>query len=301
MAGIFVASYSIRVRQKYMDQDLPVRFEGDSSVHRSILDALTALKTEPVDDGANHLLRVRRLHKDATDIWGTLERGEWGYAARGINTQTRQESYRRGVEDAELIPLYFRAHLPPEATTGILIVQRLGVHGAFTELKNVITSRFRNSFENHVLMIGRFVPESVLQTLMQSEVKEISVITHTLPADIADHVHLRGAEAEVGTVVIRVRARRNALLRQPQWLRRLWEGTVTVAETFGEEAQARVKVNYNGRERTYDFSRLDSIAPYIDVSDEVERAVNGHPTFTSIDNYSIGLRDELIQQLGRET
>ena len=74
------------------------------------------------------------MHHDDTDIWGIVEQGEYGFRATGIHSETFAPSYKRASKDAELIPPYYRFHLAASGTTGILMLQQLGVHGAFSAI-----------------------------------------------------------------------------------------------------------------------------------------------------------------------
>ena len=115
-------------------------------------------------------------------------------------------------------------------------------------------------------------------------------------------MRLGGTEIKVGTVETRIRAKRNDILwkHTPRWANRLRTGKVTIAEFFGDDvSRVKLRVKYKGQERMYDFSGHEGLAPYIDVTDEVKMS-GGHPVFESIDEYSYNLRDELIEQLGRE-
>ena len=260
------------------------------------------LRSHHLHSKTQRLLGVNRLHQDGTDIWGLMERGEFGVSARGVNHQTFATTYRRKVGDAELIPLYFRFHLPADTKVEILIMQRLGVHGAFGHLSRCLQEKFREFHGNHLLGIGRFVPSKVLKALTEGEVREMSLIAHTMPQDIADRVRLGGADSNVGTVEIRIRAKRNGRLWEhlPDWASRLKTDNVTIAELFGDDVRrVRLRVKYKDQERMYDLSGPESLAPYVDVTDDVEMS-GGHPVFDSIDEYSRNLRDELIEQLGRE-
>lgn len=300
---IFVSSYSIRVRKKWTEDWLPLDFETDSSLYRTFYRTMAAFQQEPHrDSDSQRLLRVRRFRSDSTDIWGLLDRGEFGISARGVNNETYRRTYDRSVDDAEVFPLYFRFHLPPSANFGILILQRLGVHGAVGHLNRMLQEEFRRSHENHMLKIGRFVPLRMLDALRRGAVREVSVFMHNIPRDIADRMRLGGVETDVGVVEIRVRARRKGALwdRVPYWMSRLDTNRESLAEVFGSDVRkVRVRLKYGDQERSYVFANQERLAPYIDITDDIE-VQNGHPAFRSIDKYSLNLRDELIGQLGRE-
>ena len=275
-------------------------------MHETFYRAMSTLVQSPHrDTDTQRLLKVRRFRYDFPDIWGILERGEFGISARGVDNQTYRRTYYRSVNDAELLPLYFRFHLPHDSNIGILILQRLGVHGAFGHLNRVLQDEFRRSHGNHILEIRRFVPSSVLRELRRGAIREVSVVTHSVPRDIADVIRLRGMEidSDIGVIETRIRAKRKGVLwnRAPRWVSQLDADRVTVAEIFGDNVKSvRLRVKYGDQERAYVFSHQESLAPYIDVTDDITILDNGHPSFRSIDKYSLNLRDELIEQLGRE-
>ena len=181
-------------------------------------------------------------------------------------------------------------------------MQRLGVHGAFGHLSKFLKDEFRESHPNHILAIGRFVPTRVLEALTKGKVREMSLFTHTIPRDIAERMRLGGTATDVGVIETRVRAKRNSWLwkRLPGWANPLRSEEVTIAEVFGEDvSRVKLRVEYNDRERTYDFSHNGGLAPYVDITNDVDIS-GGHPVFDSIDDYSRNLRDELVGQLGQE-
>jgi hypothetical protein len=303
MAGIFLSSYFVNVRQFGSKADLPLAFKKGASVYKhveSILDELQHPQKHPTQ---SHVMQVTQLDRDGVDLWGLIDRGEYGYEAMGVNSDTFKPTYQRSVDDAEMVPLYFRFHLPDASSTGILVLQRLGVHGAFGDLRDAILSRFKDEHPDHRMEVGRFVPAKVMQELIDGQVREISVTTRQMSSDVADTVRLKGAQASIGAVEVRVRAQRGSglLKTTPKWLKDLREGRVNVVQAFGDEAKkVRIRVAYKGHTRWYDLTRPDTIAPYLDVSDEVARTAGGHPVFEGIDTYAQGLRDELLDQIGQD-
>ena len=62
-------------------------------------------------------------------------------------------------------------------------------------------------------------------------------------------------------------------------------GTETVLELEGVEFpydSVKIKVKVNGKEHTMDLANPDRLRASFDITDEIERANTGHPTFASI-------------------
>lgn len=304
MPSVFVASYSMKVRPRLGKDWLQLKIDSSGlSLHAIVLEALGNIKTLQVDSDEQQAIRVSKLESNTTDVWGLIEVGDYGYEANLVNAKTFLTSYTKNVDEAEMVPLYFRFHLPGSGRTGILIVQRLGNRGAISALKKVINERFNDRREKHLLAIERFVPTSVLDSLTEGGVREMSVTAHVLPSDIADRINLGGSKKSVHKVELRVVAKPGFFLTMnaAAWLKKLEkDGTKILELPDNENEQIRVKVDYKGRERTYDLQTMDAIAPYVDITSEVKTTKKGHPTFSSMNEYCLELRDELLQQVGLE-
>jgi hypothetical protein len=114
---------------------------------------------------------------------------------------------------------------------------------------------------------------------------------------------LGGAKKNVYKVELRVIAKPGLFLTEDAagWLSRLTKKGTKLLETPDEDPTVRVKVDYNGRQRMFNLEKLDTAAPYIDITDEVTKGKKGHPVFKSIDDYSVQLRNDLLEQLGLES
>lgn len=309
MPGISLGCYAIRVYHSgNLSEPLPLRMDGAPTTLQNVWRTLQRLKTPSVHESEPHLLRTVRCGRGGAEIWGVVERGEYGYTARGVDSTSLTDSFVRRAADAELIPYYFRFFLPDADSIGTLIIQRLGVHSAFGDLRDEITKHFREQFPQHRIDFRPLVPAEVSRHLLDGNIHEISVIQHSIPRDLATKIAWGGSEEELGKVEVKIQAKRNGFFGSlmgeaaPRWLKRLRRGDASVVELFGENVErVRVRVEYNGKRRLFDIGRRDALAPVIDISEDVERENGvGHPIFESIHAYCYDLQRELIEQLGRD-
>jgi hypothetical protein len=306
-ALITMACYAVRVRRKYKRDEFEVIGTIGAEPTRLIetfRDCLEkATKSHSVDEAQQRLLRVLRLERRKDTVVGVVEVGDYGYSADGINVKTRRISFRRSPEDAELLPFYFRIHLPQEGNMGILMVQRFGVTGVYGELKRLLTVAFEKQFGDRVLVLDRLVPTEVIKELMKGKLLEVQLTTYSKPRDIADKFRFGGNLEAVGSLTIIARAKRNSYLPDPAWLsniRKQRTGVVTVPDLLGKETtRARIRVEYGGTSRMVDLTDPDHLAPYIDISGDVAIDRNGHPKFESIDTHAGKLQEDLLAELGR--
>lgn len=315
-AGIFIATYQLEIKQKGSDAALPLAFGPGKTLYgevKRILDGWCGNYTK--DEKDQSVLRIRhgtleagakepndgsRMRSDGTtNIWGVFHRGEYGYAAPFVNVNTYASSITRTEDDAEMLPFYFRFHLPQNENTGLLLLERVGNKSPYTQLRTALQAQFRDSNPGFHLIIDRVVPASVIKALMEGDVRTFRIVTHGTSKDKAD-TFLRGTQAEVGTMEIVWRAPRNTSMwgkdKTPKFISDIVNGRAKIAKFFGEEVDSvRIGVDYNGRTRQFDVESHDA-APYLEVTEQVAME-KGHPTFAGLNDVCLEVVDELRQQL----
>ncbi len=304
---IGIASYSLRVRPRRSAREY--RLLGQLGPNRTLLqflhsffDALQRRHRRSAE--STHLLRVRNLDTDKTDVWGTVEAGEYGFGAAGVDIETLRARYQRRPTDAELLPFFFRAHAPAKGDCGILLLQRFGPIGVYSVLEEALHAAFGRSFPDSTLDLSRLVPAPVIDSLSRGDLQEVQLTTYEVPRDIADKFRFLGNATEAGSMTVTLRAKRKSLLRDPAWLRSIRAGKIDVVEIpeslGGKSARLTLKLTYGGKARRIHLDKPDAISPYTDVTDEVTLLDTGHPSFESLRDVTLALRRDLMRQLGKD-
>lgn len=307
MPNISLASYAIRVHEKYRPQEsLQIRAFGDAEV--DLLDelehVLERLGAEPdTDENAQSVLRIRDLNRDGDTVSGMVLAGNYGYTAALMDVETATPTYDRRVNDAELIPMFFYFRCPEGADAGVAVLERFGGSGIKTQLNRVIETRFRENFQDYVFRLNPQLPREVLQELLEGRLQAIQLVTFRIPEDITDSVRTGAYDPRDAYLIQEIKAKRGRSLRKPQWLRDLAEGRIQISEVQNavpEDADIlKVRVDYAGRQRVVDFSRPDKLSPYVDVSQEVETE-GGHPVPSSIRATAEEIANEVLERMGIE-
>ena len=304
MPAVTLATYALRHRRERSDEYLQlVSFDGTVSFADSFKLFADDLKsTHSVDDARQSLQQTLQVHRKQGLVWGLLKAGDYGYAADLVNVDTLREAYKRRPQDAELIPFYFALKADTAAKTAILIVQRYGAKGVFTEFINAFHSFFRQRHPEFTFDVKRLIPAEVIRHLLNGRLKSIELKTYEIPSDIATKVRAFGNLRDTGAVTIRVDAKRNSVLARPGWLDKIIDKKiklVEVTESLGwDQDRIRIGVEWEGKKRMVDFHRPESIAPYIDTAKDVKIGDDGHPVFDSIHAYAMKLLAELEQEVG---
>lgn len=306
--SISLAPYTIEVRAKYKTEASPLKFlpgEHPATLHGDLLGLLQQLRTTGATRAdEQQVLKVSTLKHDQTDIWGIVERGEYGSEARIVNATTHQQTHLQSSGEARLGRYYFRLHLPNTATTGLLILQRTGRDGAYTTLHRQFEDGFKEKRENFRLHFARAVHPELLKAMMEGKIYGFTVVTYKPSKDITDWVRRKGATKNVGEITISATATADKALwginDVPGWYKKVLKDNATIADVFPNETIKSFKLvtEYNGQQRTFDLTDPEDIFPYQNITSEVVFGTDGHPTFDSIDEAAIKTRDELSVKLG---
>ncbi|MBX9927860.1 MAG: hypothetical protein K2X99_03020, partial [Gemmatimonadaceae bacterium] len=227
-----LATYALRLRRERSDEYLQLADFDDSTsfadVFKRFVDDLK--KRHSVDDTRQSLQQTVQTHRKQGLVWGLLKAGDYGYSSELVNVDTFRETYKRRPQDAELIPFYFALSAEGATKTAILIVQRYGSKGVFTEFMNGFRSWFRERHPDFTFDVKRLIPAEVIRHLLNGRLKSIELKTYEMPSDIATKVRAFGNLRDTGTITIRVDAKRNKVLLRPSWLDKIIDRKIKLVE-----------------------------------------------------------------------
>jgi hypothetical protein len=257
-----------------------------------------------VDPNLKNVQSASTVREDnSSGVWGVLEAGEYGWEADFVNSQTFKKRFRRTTDDAELLPLYFRLHVPDDRSVGVLLVQRFGQHGVFSALSAGLREYLSNVLPGYHLDLRPVVPRAVLDEVLGKNLTKIRITTYKPPQDEFDRFKLgSNIRKETSSMMIEFRAKRGGFLPEPAWLRRIRLGQSKLVELPEEfdptRTRVQVQYSYKGRPRIVDLADFGKISPHFDVTDVVSLSSGGHPTLKTMDAAARDLLEELIDQLG---
>ena len=295
------ARVSRDTQTKYALGHLP----GGNDLFVILRDYVNTRKQVPLQDSTSQrVLSVTRTKEGHRSISGLIQTGDYGYEADLIDSTTLARSYRRQVNDAELVPFYFQAYLPPEEHRGILLLQRFGVYGAKTA--------FCSDFDDFVRAYGLRTADLVLEInpilgpqladewLQNGRVMSLTLIQRQLPTDIADYLNSEKISVpELKETQLRLQAKRNTFFGS-DWIPRL-RNVVSGGSSVQQIIElprftpdgAKVEISVSGSTRVVDLVETEKIRAYYDVTNEVSTGPDGHPVFDSIDSVASGVIESL--------
>ena len=242
-------------------------------------------ESKSVDTEKQNMMRVSKVlpEQDKNCVSGILKTGNYGFAAELENVNTGATK-TRDVEDCQLVPLFFRFDFKKGKNEGILLLQRYGVYGAKKTLEDDIGSFLAEKDADLKFSLNPIVDLDVVEKMFAGELKEIHFISHEIPTDIADTIHLDVAQTQ-GTLkmVLSAKRKRQFMPGFLDFLRPLYQAGQCVEIHDVKYQEAQLVIRLDGKRRTICLTDLDKMRSMpLDITREIRINEEGHPTFFSI-------------------
>ena len=128
------------------------------------------------------VLRTSDVRSSRDEVRGLLESGEYGYTAQLIDIQTERLAHKRGIFEAQLIPLYFLLLAPAGVTRGCALFQRFGKLGVFTLVAESFKAYFKTAFPDYRISFHPTVPTAILRRYFEEgDINEMTLNLLSVP------------------------------------------------------------------------------------------------------------------------
>lgn len=246
------------------------------------------------------------LHLGTRKMWGVVESGEYGHEAPIVNADSGEDSYLKKKKDAEMIPFYFNFYIPKNGTDGILVLQtykQYGVQGVFT---HTVKKAFREKYSNFILELKPLISKEIAEKFMtEGKVSRISFRDTDSRSQFSDFVDGTVIPREYFDVEINIIAKRGKpddegfLKRLVSQMSQRRELNDLIELSNFENTETKIVTTLNGRQRTVDIDRLESVGSFFDITDDITFDPNTeHPTFQSVHDAAEPIIDDTIVALG---
>ena len=161
MPRFYLSAYSMRVKHpRESNYRILGNFDRQGArLHQVFRNYLKRRQANNLDDdqGYGKMLQVtkRKRIKNKYILKGIIEAGGYGITSRLYDTDGRQDSHHRNVNEAELLPYYFLIQLRPDMNQGFLFLQRTGNSGILTLLSEDFRQYLRETNPGLHLEINR--------------------------------------------------------------------------------------------------------------------------------------------------
>ena len=211
MARYSLAGYIIRAKINGQYAQL-----GSVNIGSSIIDIFiifqnyfnSRISSPSHDPTGRKLLRATHFEQRDRQLFGIIETGEYGYESELYNVGTGNISYKRRIEDAEMLPFYFMIYLPQHANEGILLLQRFKQFGIRTIFEKDVNRYIKDLSYPLKLEINPLVPRQLVEKYLKGRIVKLRFIRFGWPSDITDAYDRQGHYEEEGYTELVISAKK---------------------------------------------------------------------------------------------
>jgi len=224
---------------------------------------------------------------------GYVHYGTFGFESNLVSYKTKKRNYRRKVDDVEEIPLFYEFWCPSRTDYGLASFQSFQGRSCIGLVMERMELDFEQANPGYRLRFRKLLPSDSAGSLYsRAPVKELRLVRRHAPSDVTDRYFPGGAPTDIDFEVAFIARRRKSLGMLGDLTRQLRRDNRTGLVTHDgiEFGEAVAKVRVGRRYRPVGVFGLNSDAGVIDVTEDIERGLDGHPTFESLQEQS----DEIL-------
>ena len=215
---------------------------------------------------------------------GYLHYGTFGFESNFVDTKTKTHNYRRKVTDVEEIPLFYEFWFPEGSDTAFVAFQSFQGRSCVGLVLSAIKELFEENNDSFRLLFTKIMPSNFQGRMYKdAEIKKLRLVKKNVSGDIAS-AQFDGQTPETLDYEVSFTARKKGFLGRlgalADSVKNNGPGLMMHEGIKFDEAVAEVKVG-NKMRRVGIFGR-NTDAGIIDLSDEIKRGLDGHPTFDSL-------------------
>ncbi|WP_156649769.1 hypothetical protein [Methylobacterium sp. Leaf89] len=234
------------------------------------------------------------------DNKGYLHYGTFGFESNFVDTKTKTHNYRRKVTDVEEIPLFYEFWFPENSNTAFVAFQSFQGRSCVGLVLSAIKELFEENNGSIKLIFTKLMPSSIRGGMYRdAEIKRLRLVKKNYNSDIASR-QLGGDIPETIDYEVTFTARKKSYLGRlgslADSMKKNGPGLMMHEGINFDEAVAEVKVG-NKLRRVGVFGR-NTDAGVIDLSADIKKGLDGHPTFDSLSGEVDALLQDFYITLG---
>jgi hypothetical protein len=268
--------------QLYRDHNVCALGEGGGpedlpGFFRSFLQAYSSSAID--DSAAKKNVRFEPKPDDGHSQHGLMWYGSYGYGTRVVDVPTGATTHQRTPNEADTIKLYYRIWMMPSYNFGLLAMQSFGGRSCAEMVLREMTSKHSSQWPDYRLTASKLMPNDI-KLYGSKLVKRVKLVKRKAPKSLVQEaLRPEGGTDEID-IEFYLKARGNGTFGRLKNLSDRLGGHLKVSGIDYEQAFAEVKVGDNYKK--IGVLGASQLAGVIDISDEISRDAEQHPTFESV-------------------
>lgn len=233
------------------------------------------------DEGKKLIILHKILNKEQNKIFFLYKSGLYGFESEIYNPITKNKSYSRSVEEADLIPFVSSALISKdkECYRGIMVFTKFNTQGIKGVATKDLIEDFQKTFPTLTLSVEKYIPDSIFKKIFSEyKPKSIKLTKRSIPEDATDFLSAKDKE-KVLDFEWTLKARPGMFFDDVNWIIDLINKKTTINDYFTIEEfkpdTIKVEFSSKGKTRTINLGNFDALIPTIDL-DHLPLYTNGH-------------------------
>ncbi|MGZ4947018.1 MAG: hypothetical protein ACXV5N_11625 [Halobacteriota archaeon] len=261
------------------------KFDGSSSLLKVMHSFIsTRLGNDVVFAHKKRVMRYTAVDPLGHDSFvASIQTGEYGFTSDIYDTASQTSAHLRSKTEAEMLPFFLFAYMPPGKNKGVLVFQRFKQFGVRGYFMDEFYANFAAQFPGYSLKLAKAVPAAILAEILgKGQVKVFRFVKYQASSDICDAMSQLDQDATTTEVEYVIKAKRNSYFGLLEPLKNEFTKAVPDFKSIVEIPNfdydtIRVDIDIAGRRRSVDLGKLFKISANVDITDDVDIDVSGHP------------------------
>lgn len=245
---------------------------------------------------------VNELNIINNEFNGWSEIGDYGYSSKIKSIATGQVTHMKADDEAEMLRMFFSGIIPSGAYKGLIALEKFKTIGFKTILQDDFNAYLQQNQINAKVDLYPILPRKVAeQYLQKGRICKIRMIKHNSPKILDTYYEDNVNENDIGTLEYVIKPKKSSLSYVTSKLKKYFNNEVKVNQIIEmqhiEYDNMKLEVSIGKKIRTINLNDLSTLTGEINISNEVELDLDGHPNHLSILNIAKDIINEYIETI----
>ena len=269
--------------------------KGPADVLSFIRNCCSAFSKNSLDDGEAKIVRFEPSANFKNSAHGLVRYGKYGYGSQVEDKKSGVVEHTRTVDQADMIPLYYRFWLADGKSYGLVGLQSFGGLSCVDIVNRALVNAHGLMHQDWRLTMKKVMPND-MKLYGNKAVRSIQLVTKNSDQNIVEKA-LRPSESDTKMdVELFLRARGKGNFGKLKDLSDKIGGHMEIGDLEFSGAYANVKVGSSFKK--IGVVGVGSTAGVIDLTDDVVLDANNHPTLKSVSDETTRHIADFAKMLG---
>jgi hypothetical protein len=253
--------------------------EGPADILGFVRKCCSAFSKSPLDDGSTKVVRFEPADDFKSSAHGLLRYGKYGYGSQVEDRKSGILEHTRTVDQADVIPLYYRFWLAEGKSYGLLEIKSFGGLSCVDIVNRALVNAHKKMHDDWRLTITKLMPNDI-DLYGNKKVRSIQLIRKNTDQNIVEKALRPTNEDTKMDVELFLKARGTGGFGKLKDLNDKIGGHMEIGDVEFSGAYANVKVGSSFKK--IGVVGVTSTAGVIDMTDDLVFGADKHPTFESV-------------------